>query len=151
MGGSARSGISDCDVSQSSSFDQSLVDSRLVRACAGDNAAFQNLAEAAARANVRPLDAGLATLARLTKEAADRQTAAAQRATAAAARVVIESTEAERELAAACHAAKAECDRAMAALALLIRPGWDEAAWSHYDPADQQKITELPDALCLGG
>ena len=126
------------------------MDALVARVCDGDPAAQKNLTEQASRANARMVDLWLRSVERMMKEAAAHQTEAAQRVAATAARLLIENKQAEQALAEACAAAKAECGKALAALPLLLRVGWDETAWAAYDPAEQQKVTDLPGELCLG-
>ncbi len=137
-------------MSNPSSSDRNQPAALVARACAGDQAAQTEIESRCSRGKANGINPWLAAIDEVVKNAVSQQAAADGRIAPIAARVAFESRTAEGELASVCDAAKRECTTAFAAVPLLSRPGWDEAAWSAYNAAEQQKVVTLPDALCLG-
>ncbi|HTD65635.1 MAG TPA: hypothetical protein VK846_03765 [Candidatus Limnocylindria bacterium] len=122
----------------------------VVRACAGDPTAQAEIDAQCSRGKASGINAWLASIDDAVKNAATRQATAEGRIASTAVRVLVESRVADGELATVCEAAQRACAAANAAVPLLSRPGWDEAAWAAYNSSQQQQVVTLPDALCLG-
>src|SRR6185295_4383908 len=137
-------------MSDSSSSDRNRPAALIARACAGDQSAQTEIETQCSRGKASGINSWLTSIDEVTKNAAGQKSEAEGRIAAAAARVLVEGKSADTELANVCEAAERECAKALAALPLLSRSGWDEAAWAAYNPAEQQKVVALPDSLSLG-
>ncbi len=134
----------------SSTAGQSQTRALAERACAGEPSAITELEARCSRGKARGIEPWLAEMDALAGETAALKSATERLLPVLAARALLEGRGAMKEFAAVSEAADKECGVAWSRVPPLLRPGWNESVWAGYNPAEQQRVTDLPDSLCLG-